>query len=159
MMQRWPSGESSSSLMILLGMLIWCKKYMYDHNQAKALGHAHQLAPRSSQPASDDSKEQQEADARGVKAEDEADDGGLIEILGVMKKQFGKPVSIRFSRVSFCINFQNLTFLPFMHYFLLQWMLQLLQIVKNFSRIACLNSLIIFFFNNNAFSIDFLHRE
>ena len=46
-----------------------------------------------------------------------------------------------------------------MHYFLLQWMLQLLQIVKNFSRIACLNSLIIFFFNNNAFSIDFLHRE
>ena len=89
-------------------MLSWFKKDMYDHNQAKALGHAHQLAPRSSKPASDDSKEQQEADARGVKAEDEADDGGLIEILGVMKKQFGKPVSIRFLRVSFCINFQNL---------------------------------------------------
>ena len=98
-------------------MLIWCKKYMYDHNQAKALGHAHQLAPRSSQPASADSEEQQEGNARGVKAEEEADDGGLIEILGVVKEQFGKPVSIRFSRVSFCINFQNLKCLPFMHYF------------------------------------------
>ena len=145
--------------MILLGMLSWFKKDMYDHNQAKALGHAHQLTPRSSQPASADSEEQQEADARGVKAEEEADDGGLIEILGVVKEQFGKPIPIRCSRVSFCINFQNLTCLPFMHYFLLQWMLQLLQIIKNFSRIACLNSLIIFFFNNNAFSIDFLYKE
>ena len=119
--------------MILLGMLSWFKKDMYDHNQAKALGHAHQLAPRSSQPASADSEEQQEGNARGVKAEEEADNGGLIEILGVMKGQFGNPVSIRFSRVSFCINFQNLECLPFMHYFLRQWMLQLYQIVKNFS--------------------------
>ena len=101
-------------------MLSWFKKDMYDHNQAKALGHAHQLAPRSSQPASADSEEQQEGNARGVKAEEEADNGGLIEILGVMKGQFGNPVSIRFSRVSFCINFQNLKCLPFMHYFLLQ---------------------------------------
>ena len=119
MMQRWPSGESSSSLMILLGMLIWCKKYMYDHNQAKALGHAHQLTPRSSLPTSADSEEQQQADARRVKVEEEADDGGLIEILGIMKEQFGKPIPIRCSRVSFCINFQNLMCLPFMHYFLL----------------------------------------
>ena len=113
-------------------MLSWVKKDMYDHNQAKALGHAHQLEP-ASQPASADSEEQQEGNARGVKAEEEADNGGLIEILGVMKGQFGNPVSIRFSRVSFCINFQNLECLPFMHYFLRQWMMQLYQIVKNFS--------------------------
>ena len=114
-------------------MLSWFKKDMYDRNQAKALGHAHQLTPHSSLPTSADSEEQQQADARRVKAEEEADNGVLIEILDVIKGQFGNLVSIRFSRVSFCINFQNLKCLPCMHYFLHQWILQLYQIVKNFS--------------------------